>query len=407
MNIAVAILGLAILILIHEAGHFFVARAVGMSPRKFYVGFPPAIARVRRKGTEYGLGAIPLGGYVKIPGMHRPAPSDVDVHFGRAEHERPALKREGDELRELLAAGEMDAARDRLPRLEEEVTSVRLSEAATRSAERGLRELGDGLGADAYWRQTTWRKIAVIFAGPATNLAFAVALLAVVFMLGIPVDTTRTVDQVVTGTPAEQIGLQPGDRILAIGGREVEPREISQTIRESEGEPIAVSVERDGERLTLGPVAPEEVEGTFRLGFVLEAEFESAGPGRAVVLATEQTWMVTKAIGGSIAQIATGGSREDVASPIGITQASSQALDAGFRYYLQIMALISLSLALLNLLPLLPLDGGHIAFSVIEGVRRRAIGREVYERVSIVGIAIVLFLFAIGISNDIGRLSGG
>jgi regulator of sigma E protease len=407
MSIAVAILGLAVLILIHEAGHFFVARAVGMSPRKFYVGFPPAIARVRRKGTEYGLGAIPLGGYVKIPGMHRPAPADVDVHFGRAEHERPGLKREGDELRRLLGEGEMDAARDRLPRLEDEVSAARLSEPAARSAERGLRDLRDGLGSDAYWRQTTWRKIAVIFAGPATNLVFAVALLAVVFMLGIPVDTTRTVEQVVPGTPAEEIGLQRGDRILALGGRPVEPREISQTIRESAGEQIAVVVQRDGERLTLGPVEPEEVEGAYRLGFVLQAEFESAPPGRAVVLATQQTWAVTKAIGNSIGQIATGGSRDDVASPIGITQVSSQALDAGFRYYLQIMALISLSLALLNLLPLLPLDGGHIAFSIIEGVRRRAIGREVYERVSIVGIAIVLFLFAIGISNDIGRLSGG
>ena len=71
------------LILLHEAGHFFVARAVGMSPRRFYLGFPPALVKVKRKGIEYGIGAIPLGGYVKIPGMHRPAPSDLDVHLGR------------------------------------------------------------------------------------------------------------------------------------------------------------------------------------------------------------------------------------------------------------------------------------------------------------------------------------
>jgi regulator of sigma E protease len=406
MSIAIAILGLAVLILIHEAGHFFVARAVGMNPRKFYVGFPPALAKFQRGGTEYGVGAIPLGGYVKIPGMHRPAPSDVDVHFGRAEHERPGLRREGDELRRLLAEGEMDTAAGHLGRLEDELSAARLSPPATKSSQRGLRELRDALGGDAYWHQSTWRKIAVIFAGPATNLVFAVALLAIVFMLGIPVDTTRTVEQVVPGAPAEQIGLQSGDRILEIGGRPVEPAEISATIRESEGRPIEVLVERRGERVALGPVAPEAVDGTYRLGFVLEAQFESAGPGEATVLATRQTWAVTKAIGGSIAQIATGGSREDVASPIGITQVSSQALDAGFRYYLQIMALISLSLALLNLLPLLPLDGGHIAFSIVEGLRRRAIGREVYERVSVVGIAIVLFLFAIGISNDIGRLGG-
>ena len=77
MNIAVAIAGLAFLILIHEAGHFFTALAVRMRPRRFYIFFPPALVKVRRKGIEYGIGAIPLGGYVKIPGMHRPAPTDV------------------------------------------------------------------------------------------------------------------------------------------------------------------------------------------------------------------------------------------------------------------------------------------------------------------------------------------
>src|SRR2546430_17143972 len=91
MSTLIAILGLGFLILIHEAGHFSVARAVGMRPRKFYVGFPPALLKTRRNGIEYGLGSIPLGGYVKIPGMHRPAPSDVDGYFGKAISERPQL----------------------------------------------------------------------------------------------------------------------------------------------------------------------------------------------------------------------------------------------------------------------------------------------------------------------------
>ena len=91
MNVFAAILGLAVLILLHEAGHFFVARAVGMNPRRFYLGFPPALVKVTRKGIEYGIGAIPLGGYVKIPGMHRPAPSDLDVQLGPALKEDPKL----------------------------------------------------------------------------------------------------------------------------------------------------------------------------------------------------------------------------------------------------------------------------------------------------------------------------
>src|SRR5207253_3213032 len=84
LDLATPILRLAALILLHEPGHFFVARAVGMSPRRFYLGFPPALVKVTRKGIEYGIGAIPLGGYVKIPGMHRPAPSDLDVQLGPA-----------------------------------------------------------------------------------------------------------------------------------------------------------------------------------------------------------------------------------------------------------------------------------------------------------------------------------
>ena len=119
------------------------------------------------------------------------------------------------------------------------------------------------------------------------------------------------------------------------------------------------------------------------------------------------TWTVTKGIGGSLGGLVRGENREDVASAVGIVQGSSRALEAGLRYYLQVLALISLSLALLNLLPFLPLDGGHITFSVIEGIRGRAIGREVYERASMIGIALVLFLFAIGLSNDINRLGGG
>ena len=116
---------------------------------------------------------------------------------------------------------------------------------------------------------------------------------------------------------------------------------------------------------------------------------------------------MTKAIGASLGRIVTGSGREEVASPVGIVQASSESLEAGFRYYLEVLAFISLSLALLNLLPLLPLDGGHIAFSIAERIRGRAIPREAYERVSMVGIALVLFLFVIGLSNDIDRIRGG
>src|SRR5213075_2787729 len=114
MNVLIAIVGLAVLILFHEAGHFFVARAVGMSPRRFYLGFPPAIVKLRRKGIEYGIGAIPLGGYVKIPGMHKPAGADLEAQFGRAVEEAPWLAAHLEPVKEALDEERLDDARSGL-----------------------------------------------------------------------------------------------------------------------------------------------------------------------------------------------------------------------------------------------------------------------------------------------------
>ena len=130
------------------------------------------------------------------------------------------------------------------------------------------------------------------------------------------------------------------------------------------------------------------------------------GPVEAVGRAFEFTWLVTKEIGKSLARLAIGEGREDVSSPIGITQVSSEAVEQGTDNYLWVLALVSLSLALLNLLPLLPLDGGHILFALLEGARGRFLRREIYERVSVVGLAVVLLLFFIGVTNDVGRLTG-
>ncbi len=137
MNLVVAIGGLALLILIHEAGHFVVARAVAMRPRKFYLFFPPALFKWHRHGIEYGIGSIPLGGYVKIPGMHRPAAGDVDAHFASTLEEAPWVRPEFNRVRRALDEQDFDEARAALPDLEAAIARSQLSEQATRSAHRG------------------------------------------------------------------------------------------------------------------------------------------------------------------------------------------------------------------------------------------------------------------------------
>lgn len=407
MNVAVAIGGLAFLILIHEAGHFFVALAVKMRPRRFYIFFPPALVKWRRNGIEYGIGSIPLGGYVKIPGMHKPAAGDLDVHLGPARKEAPSLAEAAEPVETALAEERHGDARAAMPELRAAVERAELSEPARRAADRGLTDVEDALSDDAYWRAPASKRIAVIAAGPLTNLVFAVLALAVVFMLGVPTGATRTVEEVVPGSPAASAGLQPGDEVLAVNGVEGEAADLAESIREGEGEPVSLTVERDGSTVTLEGTPQAQEDGSYRLGFAFGLEYESYGPLESIGLAFETTWEVTKAIGSSLGRIVTGSGRDEVASVVGITAVSSESLEAGFRYYLQVLAFISLSLALLNLLPLLPLDGGHIAFSIAERIRGRAIPREAYERFSMVGIALVLLLFVIGLSNDIDRLRGG
>jgi regulator of sigma E protease len=405
MHILVAIGGLAFLILIHEAGHFFTALAVKMRPRRFYIFFPPALVKWRRKGIEYGIGAIPLGGYVKIPGMHKPAGADLEAQLGRAVEEAPWLAAHLEPVKSALDEDRLGDAGAGIVDLRAAVERCDLTDAARRSAERGLEDVDDGVSPDAYWRAPIWKRVTVIAAGPLTNLVFAVVLLAVVFMLGVPSQVDRTIAVVDPGTPAATI-VRPGDTIVAVDGQPITGDQISQKIRASNGDPVTLTVERDGRELSV-TARPRLTEGAYRLGFTLGVIYQSYGPWAATKLAGDRTWEATSAIGSSLGRIVTGQGRKDVASPVGIVQASSQTLEVGFREYLGILALISLSLALLNLLPLLPLDGGHIAFSIAEGIRGRAIPREAYERASAIGILVVLFLFFIGLTNDVSRLRGG
>jgi regulator of sigma E protease len=393
MSVFVGIVGLGFLVLIHEAGHFFTARAVGMSPRKFYLGFPPALVKTTRKGIEYGIGAIPLGGYVKIPGMHRPAPSDLEVRLQRARAASPELTGPLERAKRALASGDEEAARRALDELE-----------AAGAPRESLVDVRDALAPDAYWKQPVWKRVLVIFAGPGTNLLFAIVIFAVLFMVGGGKATT-TVADVLPDSPAAHSGLHAGDRIVSIDNVPVHPSDIPELISGSNGKPLHLVVVRNGKVVSIGPVRPKKTDGVYRLGFVLRGE--GLGPAAASWEALKLTGDVSKQIVTSLGNLVHRSGREQISSPVGIVQGSSTAVKEGAQTYLFVLGLISLSLALLNLLPLLPLDGGHIFFSLLEAVRGRAVGREAYERFSAFGIALVLLLFFVGLTNDVGRLGGG
>jgi regulator of sigma E protease len=407
MSLVIAILGLAFLILVHECGHFFASLAVGLRPRRFYVGFPPAIAKTTRNGIEYAVGAIPLGGFVTIPGMHRPIPHDAERRLAHAVEDAPTLGGAVDRVKRALDGTDLAAAKVAVDELGEELATHTVSPAARASAEKGIAELSDALGPDAYWKAPTWKRLVAIGAGPAANILLAIVLFTFLFATsGQVTSVVGAVGALQSGgatSPAQRMGLKSGDRIVAVNGQAVNASDIADAINASAGRQITLTVQRDGKQLALGPVATQLVDQRYRLGFSLQAEGIGLLPslGRAV----QATAIVSKEIVKSIGRLFTGEGRDEVSSPVGITTASADAVERGADSYLWVLGLISLSLALLNLLPLLPLDGGHILFTLVEGARGRVVRREVYERVSMVGLALVLLLFFVGLSNDIGKLS--
>ncbi len=389
MSLGVAILVLAGLILVHEAGHFFVARAVGMTPRKFYLGFGPPLVKRTRGGVEYGIAAIPLGGYVKIPGMHRPAPGDLRRSLPPTEQQElepqldalDAALEQDDEPAALAVATELDP---RLP------------------GNRMLQELEWALAPDAYWRQRVWKKVVVIAAGPLTNMLLALVIFVALFMLG-QLKATRTVDRVLANHPAEAAGLHKGDQILVIAGHPVTPDTIATTINGTHGRPFTIVVRRPtaSRIIVLGPLRARLDQGAYRVGFAIKGV---PGPGqslpRAVWSSLRVVGVVTRETVTGIVGLIHGKGTRNVSSAVGIVRATSQAFQQSLQDFLGVIGLISLALALLNLLPVLPLDGGHILISILERVRGRPFSQLAYMRYSAVGLSLFALLLYIGLRND-------
>jgi regulator of sigma E protease len=419
LSIPVAIGGLLLLVFIHELGHFLAAKGVGMRATRFSVGFGPALLSRTRGDTEYRLAAVPLGGYVKIVGMARPRAGDLG-NVGEAVEEaaraRPADRpdRIGPAYQRMVTA--MGSTDDRaLEPLAEELQAALEADRDLIDPERldwcqrEVTRVNDDVDPRCYWRADVWRRIVVIAAGPVANLVTAVVILTAFFWSGPPkLEITTKVDQVVNPSPAKHAGLLRGDLIVRVNGKVVKSsNQVSNAIQRPGT--ITLGVRRDGVLRTLEPATPEKgKDGRRYLGL----QFGMAktgnlhyGPVSSVRAAWSDLWFTTSATFRALGDIVSGGQRDQISSPVGIVQQSETSLDYGV--YPRLLALISLSLAIFNLLPFLPLDGGHILFALIEFFRKRPLAREVYERVSLIGIVAMLMLFAIGLSNDVGHITSG
>jgi regulator of sigma E protease len=398
MSWVLTILGIAALVILHEAGHFAVAKATGMRVERFSLFFPPKIVGIKRGETEYMIGAIPFGGYVKITGM---SPAEL-------ERLEPAVATAS----ALPGAG-----------------AVGIAERDSEEAQ----ALDPEIIRRAYCNQPPWKRIAVILAGPGMNLLIAFVLFwAILFsgsLAGIatleslnPSIHTRVPSTTVVAIEKHEPAygtLRLGDRILAIDGRHVNERSAIRAIgahrcagTPHEGcravTPVQLTVRRAGRTVTLSAYPRYSAQlKRMLIGFDFGASPKSYGPFAAAGTALGEMWGITAHTLTNIGHAFTSAKvRHEFSSIVGITVATQEAVTAGAGYALVIIGFVSLALAIVNLFPFLPLDGGHVLWALAEKVRGRRVSLAAMWRFSSVGIVLLAFLVINGLSNDITRLGG-
>jgi regulator of sigma E protease len=338
---------LGVLIFVHEFGHFIVAKAVGVKVLKFSLGFPPAMVSRKWGETEYVVGWVPLGGYVKLLGEN---PDDE----------------------EELAPEDMNRTLSAKP---------------------------------------LWAKMSVVAAGPIFNFLLAVFLFAGAYMGGLPVPISE-VGEVLADGRAKAAGVQSGDLITSIDGEKVwrwdDMRRLIQSKPETE---ILLTLQRDGEEIQI-PVKPamSETKDVFGnpvglIGVAPSGKTIQLGITQSINEGFRFTFFLTELVLETLVKLVSGDiSAKALSGPITIIQASGESLKAGYMQYLFTIAFISINLAIINLLPIPILDGGHILFYLIEGIIRRPVEGRVREIATQVGILFLIFIMLLVFYNDISRI---
>jgi regulator of sigma E protease len=356
VSYVLAFLGFAALIILHEFGHFLAAKAVGMRVERFSLFFGPLLVRFRRGETEYGIGPIPLGGYVRISGMN---PNEV---------------------------------------------------------------LPPDVAPRAYYNQPVWKRVVVILAGPAVNLLIAFLLLLGIFWSQGLVLThgSKPVYQVAGALqPPGANYLKAGDQLISVDGKSYPtPTQLSDRVgshrcagRQTDGcraaTPVTLVVKRHGELLTLRIRPRYDAHlGRMLIGFSYDPAVRGIGPVTAAGQSVSQMWYVTHTTVSTVVRLFEPKERRQLHGVVGGFKVTQQRFAYSTVDALYTLALISLSLAVINLFPFLPLDGGHIFWAVAEKVRGRRIPVAVMERAGAIGFALILVVFVIGLSNDISTLTG-
>ncbi|MDY6084715.1 MAG: RIP metalloprotease RseP [Dialister sp.] len=326
----------AVIVLVHEGGHFITAKLMGMKVEEFSIGFGPMLSSIVKGGTRYSLRLLPLGGFNRIAGMDKEESSDQD----------------------------------------------------------------------AFYRKPIWARLLVISAGSLFNILLAFFIFFGAFLSeGIQTfPNTPIIGQVIENTPAEKAGLQSGDRILSIDSKPVtEWTDVGAIVSPLGGHITPVVIQRDGEKLILHVIPQNNEENRGIMGIVPYIETQSVGVTEAARLSLERCVFILKMMTGGLWALVTGESA-DVAGPIGVARMAGSVAVGGFLPLFLFIALLSLNLGLLNLLPVPLLDGGLLVLTLIEGVLGRELPKKALYYIQGTGVVILSMLFVYALMNDISSL---
>jgi len=349
MGIISAIFLLGILIFIHELGHFLVAKKSGVLVEKFSIGFGPKLWSKKKGETEYALSAIPLGGFVKMYG-------------------------------ESLEADVEEDMKDR-----------------------------------SFAHKSLKARFAIVFAGPLFNFILAIVIYMMIFMIGTP-RFLASVGGVIEGTPAQTAGLMDGDIVKSLDGKEMKYwDEMSMYISQKPGEPVAFTIERADKIINL-TVTPESVvdKNVFgedmkigRIGIqrgTLTETVRELNPFTALYKGVQQTYKVSELMVMGVVKIFQKVVPADsLGGPIMIVKMAKDSAETGIISFLSFMAIISINLGILNLLPIPVLDGGHLMFFTLEAILRRPVSIKIREYANMAGLSLLLFVMFFAFYNDIMR----
>ena len=407
-----------VLVIVHEFGHFFFAKRSGILVREFSIGMgPKLIAHMGKDGTTYTLRLLPIGGYVRMAGLEDEEtelspgmPLSVEL-TPKNEVQRINVSKKvqlpnsipmelisADLVDDLVIKGYVngDESQEMTYKVQHDATVIEENGTEVRIAPRDVQFQSAKLGS----------RILTNFAGPMNNFILTVVLfIALAFLQGgVAVYNTNQIGEVQENSPAATAGLEDNDTILAVDGKKISSwNDLTNTVTKKPGKELTVLIEQDGKEKTV-QMTPKTVKSNGeKVGQIGVGPYMKTGFGDKVIGGLTQSWDMVKRIFSALGSLFTGFSLDKLGGPVMMYQMSSEASRAGVKTVIYLMALLSVNLGIVNLLPIPAFDGGKILLNLIEGIRGKPLDPDKEGMITMIGFGFIMLLMILVTWNDIQR----